>query len=90
VNEHNGRIPRDFWLAAPEKQAILDFHDPNPLEGYRRLTFMMLDEDVAAVSPSKKGTGFVQPLRAQQHWHVDMTYVNVAGTFYFLCTLLDG
>jgi len=110
VNEHNGRIPRDFWLEQHEKQAIVDFHDRNPLEGYRRLTFMMLDQDVAAVSPSsvyrvlkaagrldrnrfspsKKGTGFVQPLRAHQHWHVDMAYVNVAGTFYFLCTLLDG
>jgi putative transposase len=110
VNEHNGRIPRDFWLEKHEKQAIVDFHDRNPLEGYRRLTFMMLDADVAAVSPSsvyrvlkaagrldrnrfspsKKGTGFVQPLRAHQHWHVDMAYVNVAGTFYFLCTLLDG
>jgi putative transposase len=110
VNEHNGRIPRDFWLEPREKRAIVDFHDRNPLEGYRRLTFMMLDADVAAVSPSsvyrvlkaagrldrnrfspsKKGTGFVQPLRAHQHWHVDMAYVNVAGTFYFLCTLLDG
>jgi putative transposase len=110
ANEHNGRIPRDFWLADAEKRAILDFHDRNPLEGYRRLTFMMLDADVAAVSPSsvyrvlraagrldrnrfspsKKGTGFVQPLRPHQHWHVDLAYVNVAGTFYFLCTLLDG
>jgi hypothetical protein len=26
-----------------EKQAILGFHLKNPLEGYRRLTFMMLD-----------------------------------------------
>jgi transposase InsO family protein len=41
-------------------------------------------------SPSKKGTGFVQPQRPHQHWHVDIAYVNVAGTFYFLCTLLDG
>lgn len=110
VNEHNGRVPRDFWLEQHEKRAIVDFHDRNPLEGYRRLTFMMLDQNVAAVSPSsvyrvlkaagrldrnrfspsKKGTGFVQPLRAHQHWHVDLAYVNVAGTFYFLCTLLDG
>jgi transposase InsO family protein len=41
-------------------------------------------------SPSKKGTGFVQPLRPHQHWHIDISYINVAGTFYFLCTLLDG
>lgn len=110
VNEHNALIPRDDWLQAWEKQAILDFHDRHPLEGYRRLTFMMLDADVVAVSPSsayrvlkqagrldrhwlkpsKKGTGFVQPLAAHDHWHVDMSYINVAGTFYFLTSILDG
>jgi len=52
ANEHNGSIPRDWWLEDWEKQAILDFHDRHPLEGYRRLTFMMLDDDVVAVSPS--------------------------------------
>jgi transposase InsO family protein len=41
-------------------------------------------------SPSKRGTGFVQPLAAHDHWHVDISYLNVAGTFYFLITLLDG
>ena len=110
VEEHNGNIPRDFWLEDWERQAILDFHDRNPLEGYRRLTFMMLDDDVVAVSPasvyrvlksagrldrkwqkpSKKGTGFVQPLRPHEHWHVDISYINVQGTFYYLTSLLDG
>jgi len=52
VNEHNGWIPRDFWLEGWEKRAIIEFHDRFPLEGYRRLTFMMLDADVVAVSPS--------------------------------------
>ncbi|MCW5811641.1 MAG: transposase [Labilithrix sp.] len=41
-------------------------------------------------SPSKKGTGFVQPLKAHEHWHVDISYINVAGTFFYLCSLLDG
>ncbi len=110
VNEHNALVPRDDWLAAWEKQAIVDFHDSHPLEGYRRLTFMMLDADVVAVSPSstyrvlrqagrldrhwqkpsKKGSGFVQPLVAHEHWHVDMSYINVAGTFYYLTSILDG
>ena len=110
ANEHNGQVPRDFWLEDWERRAILDFHDRHPLEGYRRLAFMMLDDDVVAVSPStvyrtlktagrldhrqfspsKKGTGFVQPLVAHQHWHVDISYLNVAGTFYFLISLLDG
>ena len=110
VNEHNALVPRDWWLEQWERQAILAYHDRRPLNGYRRLAFMMLDDDVVAVSPtsvyrllkqagrldrrgfspSKKGTGFVQPLRPHQHWHVDVSYINVAGTFYFLCTLLDG
>ena len=48
VNEHNGWVPRDFWLEEWEKQAIIGFHLKNPLEGYRRLTFMMLDADIVA------------------------------------------
>jgi len=52
ANEHNGLVPRDFWLEEWEKQAIIDFHKKNLLEGYRRLTFMMLDQDIVAVSPS--------------------------------------
>ena len=39
-------------LAGRNFQAIIDFFDANPLEGYRRLTFMMLDANVAAVSPA--------------------------------------
>src|ERR1700688_3305892 len=52
VNEHNGWVPRDFWLEEWEKQAIIAFHLKNPLEGYRRLTFMMLDGDIGAVRPA--------------------------------------
>ena len=48
---HNGWVPRDFWLEDWEKKAIA-FHLKNPLEGYRRLTFMMLDADIVAVSPT--------------------------------------
>jgi transposase InsO family protein len=110
VNEHNAMIPRDHWLEEEEKRAILGFQREYPLEGYRRLAFMMLDRDIVAVSPSsvyrvlkeagairrwnrkpsKKGTGFVQPLRPHEHWHVDVSYINVCGTFYYLCTILDG
>jgi len=110
VNEHNALVPRDHWLEPEEKQAILDFHERFPLEGYRRLAFMMLDQDVVAVSPSsvyrvlaragrlerwnrrpsKKGTGFVQPLRPHEHWHIDIAYLNLAATFYYLCSILDG
>ena len=110
VNEHNGPIPRDFWLQDWEKRAIIDFHHQYPLEGYRRLTFMMLDRDIVAVSPSstyrvlseagllkkwssrvsKKGTGFEQPLTPHDHWHIDVSHINICGTFYCLCSILDG
>ena len=47
VSEHNSWVPRDFWLEPWEKEAIIEVpFKKNPLEGYRRLTFMMLDADV--------------------------------------------
>ncbi|HYG21431.1 MAG TPA: IS3 family transposase [Verrucomicrobiae bacterium] len=109
ANEHNAQVPRDHWLEASEKEAILKFHAEYPLEGYRRLCFMMLDRDIVAVSPSsvyrvlhqagliqrharptRKGRGFEQPLQAHEHWHVDVSHLNVCGTFYYLCSVIDG
>src|SRR5438876_12393810 len=52
VNEHNHLVPRDHWLEEWEKQKIIAFFHEYPLEGYRRLAFMMLDRDIVAVSPS--------------------------------------
>ena len=52
ANEHNAWVPRDGWLLEWEKQAILDFQRRFPLEGYRRMTFMMLDRDLVATSPT--------------------------------------
>jgi putative transposase len=103
-------VPRDHWLTDDEKERIVVFARAHPTEGYRRLTFMMLDSDQVACSPTsvyrvlktagllagptptitKKGTGFVQPLQPHEHWHVDVSYLNIAGTFYFLCSILDG
>jgi transposase InsO family protein len=40
--------------------------------------------------PSKKGTGFDQPPQPHQHWHIDVSYLNVCATFYYLCSILDG
>jgi len=110
VNEHNEWIPRDHWLEDWEKSKIIDYYMKNPFEGYRRLTHMMIDADVVAVSPSsvyrvlkdarlieprngrvsKKGTGFKQPTRPHQHWHVDIAMLNLGGTFYYLIGVLDG
>jgi transposase InsO family protein len=40
--------------------------------------------------PSSKGTGFQHPLKAHDHWHVDISYLNISGTFYYLASVLDG
>jgi transposase InsO family protein len=40
--------------------------------------------------PSSKGAGFVQPLEPHEHWHIDISYLNVTGTFFYLCSILDG
>jgi len=110
ANEHNGWIPRDHWLEGWEKHAIIQFHHQRPLAGYRRLTYMMLDADVVAVSPSSvyrvlkeaglmerwnrspsgKGKGFDQPKSPHSHWHIDIAYLNICGTFYHLISVLDG
>ena len=110
INRHNGWVPRDFWLQDWEKEKILEYQSLYPLEGYRRLTYMMIDANVVAVSPasvwrvlgkagrlkkwnqrpSKKGTGFVQPLAPHEHWHIDISYINIHSTFYYLCSVLDG
>jgi putative transposase len=110
ANEHNGRVPRTFWLQEWEREAIIDFYRKHPDEGYRRLTYMMIDTDVVAASPSsvyrvltqakllnrwdqkpsKKGQGFQQPEKPHEHWHIDVAYINICGTFYYLCSILDG
>lgn len=39
---------------------------------------------------SSKGTGFVQPLEPHEHWHIDIAYLNICCTFYYMCSVLDG
>lgn len=109
-NRHNCQQPRHAWLLDWERDAIVTFAIEHPQNGYRRLSYMMLDADVVAVSPSSayrvlkaagllrrqapkksgKGDGFHQPERPHQHWHIDVSYINIAGTFYYLCAVLDG
>lgn len=40
--------------------------------------------------PSSKGKGFHQPSKPHHHWHTDVSYLNIRGTFYYLCSVLDG
>lgn len=109
-NRHNGLIPKSHWALDSEREAVISFFKEHPLDGYRRLSYMMLDRDIVALSPStvyrilkdanllgnramkrsKKGTGFVQPKKPHEHWHIDISYINAGGTFYYLCSVLDG
>jgi putative transposase len=109
-NQHNATLPKANWLLAWEIAAIIAYRVLHLDEGYRRLCYMMLDENVVAVSPSSvyrilkregllatpwrhqkaKGSGFTQPLRPHQHWHLDVSYINFRGTFVYLVALIDG
>lgn len=110
-NLHNGKIPKLNWLFEWEKDNIISYAKSHSGEGYRRLTYMMMDEGVVAVSPSStyrvlrnagllnrwnetktnsKGSGFIQPNKTHEHWHVDIKYVNFKGTFLFLISAIDG
>jgi len=106
----NGIQPKAHWLLDWEREAIIAFHAHQNNCGYRRLTYMMLDNNIVAVSPSSvyrvlsnanliaakpgknstKGMGFNHPTAAHQDWHIDISYINVCGTFYYLCGILDG
>jgi hypothetical protein len=51
-NQHNGKIPKATWLFEYEKQRIIEYARNNREEGYRRLCYRMIDEDVVYASPS--------------------------------------
>ena len=96
----NGKIPKQHWHTPDEEKAVLSYvkkHinsiDRYFRDGYRRLTYRMIDENIAALSPSSvyrilkkndllnpwnkrktktKGTGYKQPKKAHQEWHIDI------------------
>lgn len=51
-NDHNGIIPKNNWVLDWEKQAVISYAKDHPGEGYRRLTYMMIDDNIVALSPS--------------------------------------
>ena len=59
ANLHNYNLPKSNWLLPWERQAIINYAKDHYAEndfflrdGYRRITYRMLDEDIVAVSPS--------------------------------------
>jgi putative transposase len=62
---------------------------------------MMLDDDIVAVSPATvyrvlRTAGRLDRNRPKPtfgphvHWHVDLAVVTVAGTYYYLCSVLNS
>lgn len=58
-NQHNGSLPKSYWLLRWEQTAIIQYaqkhyahNDYHLKDGYRRLTYQMLDLNLVAVSPS--------------------------------------
>ena len=71
ANRHNGKIPRNHQILEVEREAIIEYANSNKgVEGYRRMCYRMLDEDVAAVSPSTvyrvlKGAGLLSKVKGK-------------------------
>lgn len=110
-NLHNGMINKSHWLTQDEREAIVKFAKNHEGEGYKRLTYMMIDNDIAYASetsvfrvlkqfgllnkfvktaPSQKGKGYNQPSHPHSQWHIDISHINVCGTFMFLVAIIDG
>lgn len=51
-NNHNHSFPKKHWILDWERNAIINYANTHSGEGYRRMTYMMIDDDIAAVSPS--------------------------------------
>jgi putative transposase len=52
INHLNAHQIKSRWIFQWEKESIIKYANKHPNEGYRRLTYIMLDEDIVAVSPS--------------------------------------
>ena len=59
-------------------------------QSQQRLSGAQAGWQIGLVNSRSLGTGFQQPVKAHDHWHVDISHVNIAGTFYYLCSVLDG
>jgi putative transposase len=51
-NAHNGYIPRGFWITESEKQAVVEYYNEHKEDGYRSITYQMMDKNIVAMSPA--------------------------------------
>lgn len=92
-----------------EKEAVIGYALTHPKDGYRRLCWQMIDEDVAYMSPASvyrvlddadllyrwkrsthSGEPPPEPEGPNERWHVDIMYLRIQDTWYFLVTVLDA
>jgi hypothetical protein len=52
LNRHNGKLPKENWLFSDEEKAIIEYAKIKPEEGYRRLAYRIIDDDVVYATPS--------------------------------------
>jgi len=50
--KHNGHIPREHWLTPSEFKSIIRYCENRMEYGYRYLCWLMVDENIACVSPA--------------------------------------
>lgn len=62
----------------------------SPASVYRVLHNAGLLWPYAKTHTKAKGSGFEQPQKPHEHWHLDISYINFKGTFVYLIALIDG
>ena len=67
---HAPFVPREDCLSLEEIEAIVSFYRGHPADGYRRCTYMMIDQNIACASPSTvysalKRAGVLRPRRGK-------------------------
>jgi transposase InsO family protein len=83
--------PREHYRALTYRMLDGDIVAASPATVYRVLkAFDMIPSPWSNAKTSTKGKGFTQPLFPHEHWHTDVSYLNICGTFYYLITVLDG
>lgn len=82
--------PTEGYRAATYRMLDEDIVAVSPATVYRVLKSEGFFTKYNQTKPSSKGTGFEQPLRPHEHWHIDISYLNLCGTFYYFIAVLDG
>ena len=82
--------PRRGYRALTYHMMDEDIVAVSPATVYRVLKSAGMLSSWNQTKQSLKGTGFHQPISPHEHWHVDISYINICGTFYYFIAVLDG